>query len=196
MHVIIVGHPVGDLVDDSAGVRPWTDASVIAFYGAHEGFSHAVALGALDWGGSWYQADASGKGPRFPGGVATTIIGQPLDVMGQTVHLPEAIFDGGDHEIPDILGGDAASRRDKAHGFTITAVEREGDAHLLAIVAAYFEAVGTPTGIAYSDRNLAIMPALFPAPAMSREQKAMKLHDAVDALLIGRCAPVHFGLAA
>lgn len=40
-----------------------------------------------------------------------------------------------------ILGGDAAGGGDIAHGLAIAAVEREGDAHLLAIVAADLEPV-------------------------------------------------------
>jgi hypothetical protein len=105
------------------------------------------------------------------------------------------MLDDGDHEVANLLGRYAAGCRDEPHGLTITAVEREGDADLLAIVAGDLETIGAPAAVACLDRDLAIVPSFLTAPAMSLKQQALKLHDAVDALGIGRCAPVLFGLA-
>jgi hypothetical protein len=52
------------------------------------------------------------------------------------------MLDGGYHEVPHIVGGDAACGGEEAHGFPITAIERKRNPHPLAIVAADLEAVG------------------------------------------------------
>jgi hypothetical protein len=44
--------------------------------------------------------------------------------------------------------------------------------------------------------DLPVVSPLFAAAAMTLEQQTVKLHDAVDALRIGRCALVSFRLAA
>ncbi len=44
--------------------------------------------------------------------------------------------DVGDHQVANIFGGDAAGGSDVFHGFPVATVERDGDAHLLAIVGA------------------------------------------------------------
>jgi hypothetical protein len=95
-----------------------------------------------------------------------------------------------------VLGGDAAGGGDIAHRLPVTAIEREGDPHFLAIVAADLEAVRAPTGVADLDGDLPVVSPLFAAAAMTLEQQTVKLHDAVDALRIGRCALVSFRLAA
>jgi hypothetical protein len=77
------------------------------------------------------------------------------------------------------------SRGEEAHGFPVTAIEREGNPHPLAIVAADLEAIGAPTPIALIDRNAAVMPPLDTA-SMAIEQQAMDLHRPVDPLVIGR----------
>src|SRR5262249_55806499 len=61
----------------------------------------------------------------------------------------------------------------------VTAVEREGDPHSLAIVAADLEAIGTPAPITFIDRDAAVMPALG-TTGMAIEQKAMDLHHPVS----------------
>ena len=43
--------------------------------------------------------------------VAAAVVAQPLDRLGQAVHRSEAVLDGGDHQVLDVLGGDAAGRR-------------------------------------------------------------------------------------
>jgi hypothetical protein len=51
------------------------------------------------------------------------------------------------HKVADVVAGDAACGREEAHGFTIAAVEGEGDLDLLAVVAADLETVGAPAAV-------------------------------------------------
>ena len=106
------------------------------------------------------------------------------------------MLDGGDHQILDVLGRDAAGRRYMPHCFSVAAVEREGDAHLLAIVAADLERVGAPTGVAQIDRYPAVVPPFVAAAAaVTQKEQPVHLHHAIDALRVGRCAPGLLGLA-
>jgi hypothetical protein len=95
------------------------------------------------------------------------------------------MLDGRHHQVPHVVTGDAACGGQEAHGFPVTAVEREGDPHSLAIVAADLEAIGTPAPITFIDRDAAVMPALG-TTGMAIEQKAMDLHHPVDPLVIRR----------
>ncbi|MET3439183.1 hypothetical protein ABIC44_003886 [Sphingomonas sp. 1185] len=63
-------------------------------------------------------------------------------------HGTEALFDGGDHQVADVLGGDAAGGGDVPYGFPVAAIEREGYTDLLAIAAADFQRIGAPACIA------------------------------------------------
>ena len=95
------------------------------------------------------------------------------------------MLDGGYHEVPHIVGGDAACGGEEAHGFPITAIERKRNPHPLAIVAADLEAVGASAPIALIDCDTAVMPPLDIA-SMAIEQQAMGLHHPIDPLVIGR----------
>jgi hypothetical protein len=77
------------------------------------------------------------------------------------------MLDGRNHQITHVLAGDAARGGEKAHGFPITAIEREGNPHSLAVVAADLEAVGAPTPIAIIDRNATVMAPLDTAGVAS-----------------------------
>ena len=148
MHAIIVIHPDWQLFEDGACVRFWADADVIALEGTDERLGHAVGLRAFDRRSSGDQADVAGEAASVVCGVAAPIIGEPFDLAGHMIYLTEAVLDGGDHEVTHVLGCDAACGRNVAHGFAVAAVEREGDAHLLAIVAADLQAVRAPSGVA------------------------------------------------
>ena len=67
----------------------------------------------------------------------------------------------------------------------IAAIQREGDADALAVVATDLEAIGAPASIALIDCDAAVMPPLDTA-SMAIEQQAMDLHRPVDPLVIGR----------
>jgi len=106
------------------------------------------------------------------------------------------MLDGSDHQVLHVLGGDAAGCRDMPHRFAIAAVEREGDADLLAIVAGDLQPVRAPAGITLVDRDATIVAPLLPLFAVALKEQPVNLHDAVDALWVGRCAPGFLGLAA
>ena len=82
------------------------------------------------------------------------------------------------------------------HRLAVAAVERERDPHLLAIVTGDLQPVGAPARVALVDGNAAVVTALLVPFTASLEQQPMHLHDAVDALGIGRRAPGLLGLAA
>ena len=98
------------------------------------------------------------------------------------------MLNGSDHQVTHILACDATSGGEEAHGFTITAVEREGDPHLLSILAADLKAVGAPTPIAFIHCDPTIVPPLD-TTGMAIEQQAMDLHHPVDPFVIGHLAP-------
>ena len=107
---------------------------------------------------------------RVSRGVAAANVAEPLDRLREAVHRSEAVLDGGDHQVLDVLGGDAARRRHMPHCLAITAVERERGAHLLAIVAADLEGVGTPAGVALVGGDPAIVAPLLRVSAVTLEQ--------------------------
>ena len=102
---------------------------------------------------------------------------QPFDGARQSVDAPEPVFDGADHQITDILALDALRRGNMAHGFAITAIEGEGDADLLLVVAGDLEAIRAPACVGMINRNPAVMAAFIRATSMALEEKAMRLHD-------------------
>jgi hypothetical protein len=82
MHPIIVLDPDWQLFEHGAGVGFGADASVVALEGSDERFGHSVALRAFDGCGSRDQADVAGEAAGVVRGVATAVIGQPLDRAG------------------------------------------------------------------------------------------------------------------
>src|SRR5690606_31221467 len=160
MDGVVVVEPAGQLVDHGSGVGLFGDADIVSLHGAHEGLGHAVGLWAFDGGCARPEVDLAGEAAGLSGGVAATVVGQPLDGRGQPVHTAEAVLDGGGHEVAHILGRYAGSGGNKAHRLAIAAVQREGDPHLLAVVAADFEAVGAPAGVASIDGDAPIVATL------------------------------------
>lgn len=173
MHPIIVIDPDWQLFEHGAGVGFVTDASVVALEGSDERLGHSIALWAFDGSGSRNQTDVAREAASIVRGVAAAVIGQPFDCARHAVHLAEAVLDGGDHEVAHVLGGDTAGCRDVAHRFPITAIEREGDAHLFTVVAADLEPVGAPPGVAGVDSDPAVVPAFLTAAAVPLEEQAM-----------------------
>jgi hypothetical protein len=204
MHLIIVVEPDRELVDHRLRIGLGADAGIIALEGSDKSFGHAVALRAFDRCGSWDEADVSRETPGIVRCIAAAVVGQPFDGVRQLVDAPEAMLDGGDHEIADIAGRYAACCCDKPHGFPVAAIESEGDADpgsgpgqaLFAVVAGDFETIGAPAAVAGVDRDLAVVPTFLAAPAVSLQQQTVELHDPVDPLGIRRRSLVSFGLTA
>jgi len=91
------------------------------------------------------------------------------------------------HQVTHVLTPDAARGGEEAHGLAITAVQCEGDPHLLTVVAANLEAIGAPTAVAFIYCNPTVVPPLN-AANVAIEQEAVDLHHAVDPFVIGRLA--------
>jgi hypothetical protein len=122
--------------------------------------------------------DVASEAAGIASNVAAAVVRQPFDGDRQAVDPAEPMLDGGHHQVPHVVAGDAARGGEEAHGFPVTAIEREGDPHPLAIVAADLEAIRAPTPIALIDRNAAVMPPLDTA-SMAIEQQAMDLRSSL-----------------
>ena len=72
---------------------------------------------------------------------AGAVVRQPLDWLWKGVDEAEAVLNSRDDKVLDVLALDALGCRDMGDGLAITAIESEGNAHLLLVVAADFEAV-------------------------------------------------------
>jgi hypothetical protein len=153
--------------------------------GADEGFSHSIALWTFDRRGSRFEADVSSEAACLAGEVTAAIVGQSLDGDRQAIDRAEAMLDGSEHQITNVLAADAAGGGEETHGLAMTAVEREGDSHPFTVVAADLKAVGAPTPITFIHCNAVVMAPLVPAN-VAIEQQAVNLHDPLDALVIGR----------
>src|SRR5829696_4387702 len=116
--------------------------------------------------------------------------------LGHAVHPTEAMLDGGDHEVADILARDAAGRGDEAHGFTVAAVQREGDTDPLTVLAADLQAVRAPARVANIDGDFALVTTFLATANMALEQEAVQLHHAVDPLHVWCRTPFPLSVAA
>src|SRR5262249_42655561 len=94
------------------------------------------------------------------GEVTAAIVGQPLDGARQAIDHAEAMLNGSEHQITNVLAADAACGGEEAHGLAITAIEREGDPHPLTVVAGDLKAIGTPAGIGLIDGDASVMSPL------------------------------------
>jgi len=174
VNFVVVCDPQRQLTQHGLGIRSRADADVITFDRADEGLSHSIALRTFDGCRSWFQTDVASESARITSDVAATVVGQPFDGGRQPIDPAEAMLDGHHHQVPHVVTRDAACGGEEAHGFPVTAVERKGDPHSLAIVAADLEAIGTPAPITFIDRDAAVMPA-HGTTGMAIEQKAMDL---------------------
>jgi len=135
-------------VHDGVCIRAGTDADIVTLDGADEGFGHSIALWTFDRRGSRFEADVASEAGCLAGEVTAAIVGQPLDGDRQATDRAEAMLDGSEHQITNVLAADAAGGGEEAHGLTITAIEREGDPHPFTVVAADLKAVGAPAAVA------------------------------------------------
>src|SRR5262249_9715395 len=91
-----------------------TDADIVTLDRADEGFGHSIALWAFDWRGSRFEADVASKAACLAGEVTAAIVGQPLDGDRQAIDRAEAMLDGSEHQITNILAADAAGGGEEA----------------------------------------------------------------------------------
>src|SRR5262249_58748286 len=105
----------------------------------------SIALWTFDRRGSRFEADVASEAACLAGQVTAAIVGQPLDGDRQAIDRAEAMLDGSEHQITNVLAGDAAGSGEETHGLPIPAVQREGDSHPFTVVAPDLKAVGAPT---------------------------------------------------
>src|SRR3954447_3753665 len=128
--------------------------NVIAFERFDEGFCHAVALRALDWGKARFEVQGQGDVDRLIGSKDRSVVGQPLHFV-RSAAAAEAAFHALDHHIADHLAGDSSCCCQPGDDLAVVAVEDEGHAHDLAIPAGELEGIGTPADI---ERMVMILP--------------------------------------
>src|SRR5262249_52118209 len=170
---------------DGVCIRAGTDADIVTLDGADEGFSHSIALWTFDRRGSRLEADVASEAACLAGEVTAAIVGQPLDGDRQAIDRAEAMLDGSEHQITNVLAADAAGGGEDTHGLAITAVEREGEPHPFTVVTADLKAVGAPAAVALIDGDASIM-APLDAAGMAIEQEAADLHHPVNPLVVWR----------
>src|SRR6516225_2300268 len=194
MHGVVVLHPIIDESERGGGIRDRTDPDVIAFEGLHEGLGHTVAFWAFDRGEARGEIKRQGDRDSPVGSEYRTVIGQPLHRI-RRAERAETLLDAADHHVADHLAGDAGGRRNPGDRLAVVAVEGERDTHGVAVPAGEFQRIGAPAAIRPDRRHLAVVLACSPASGMAFEQKAMLLHQPVDALSIDRGQTVEWPLA-
>ena len=152
---------------DGLCIRTRTDADIVTLDRADEGFGHSIALWAFDWRCSRFEAEVASKAACLAGEVTAAIVGQPLDGDRQAIDRAEAMLDGSEHQITNVLAADAAGGGEEAHGLAVTAIEREGDPHAFTVVAANLKAVGAPAAVALIDGDASVMAPLGAAGIVS-----------------------------
>src|SRR5205807_5847228 len=135
--------------------------------------------------GPQLEADLASEAACLAREVTAAIVGQPLNGDRQAIDRAEAMLDGSEHQITNVLAADAAGGGEEAHGLAVTAIEREGDPHPFTVVAADLKAVGAPAAVALIDGDASVMTPLD-AAGMAIEQEAVDLHHPVNPLVIGR----------
>src|SRR3954454_15613086 len=183
---IVMAEPRIELAQHAVRVGLGADACVIPLDGFDEGFGHAIRLWALDRCRARNQPDVASQGTRLSGSVGRAIVRQPFDRLGQFVDQPETALDAFDHQIADVRTVDAAGCRHPGDRLAVAAVEREGNPHFLAVVAADLKAVRAPARIGAVDRHATVMPPFLTGTGVACQQEAMRLHHPVDPFDIHR----------
>ncbi len=161
-----MGEPAGQLVDNALRIRAGVHTDIITLESASERLGHVMRLRIADRGRARDQPDAPGERTGVASGVAAAVMGEPLDRFVHAVHLSVSMLRG-DHQVLDVLGGDAARRRHVAHRLAVVPVEREGDTHLLTIVASDLQPVGASAGVAEVDGDPAVVTLFLAAFAVT-----------------------------
>ena len=105
------------------------------------------------------------------------------------IDLPVAVLRGGCYQVLHALGGDATRRRHMSHRLPIAAVEREGGADLIAVIACDLQPVGAPAGVALVDGDEIVVTASLMPFTVTLEQQPVYVHDAQTRLTFGAGRP-------
>jgi len=185
---VVVSKPAWQLGRHGGGVGFLGEAGIVALDGLHERFGHAVGLRAFDGRGHRLESKITSEAAGFEGGLAGAVVGQPFDLLRRPADATEAAFDGLYHQIPDHFAGDASDGRHMAHHGAIAAVHDEGDPHPGAVVAGDLKSVRAPAYVGLCSGHTAVMATLRSqkriGAGMALQQKPMRLHHAIDALVV------------
>jgi hypothetical protein len=89
-------------------------------------FGHSIALWTFDRRGSRFEADVASEAACLAGEVTAAIVGQPLDGDRQAIDRAEAMLDGSEHQITNVIAADTAGGGEETHGLAITAIDAVG----------------------------------------------------------------------
>ena len=159
--------PERQLRHDGFGVGGWIHRDVIALEGFDERLGHTVRLRTSHRRRARFHADVAEQGCSVLGDEAGAVVGQPFDGFGQHVDAAEAVLDSCNHEVLHVPALDALGGGNMSDCLTVAAVEGEGDADLLLVVAADLEAVGAPSDVRAFDGDLTVMAAIIGRSAIA-----------------------------
>ncbi|WP_235513002.1 MULTISPECIES: hypothetical protein [unclassified Sphingomonas] len=146
---------------------------MVALERADEGFSRSVRLQAADRYGTRDEADVAREAPGIASGIKAAVVGESLDRPCEALHEFEAMVDGGDHQVADIFGSDAAGVSNVLRGLPVAAFKCKDDAYLLAVVASNLQRVRAPAGVAPIDGDATVMTPFLARAAMGLERQAV-----------------------
>ena len=134
MFRVVILHPVIDARERGSGVGKRIDADIVALEGLHEGFGHAVALGAFHRREAGLEVQGCSD---LEGAICSedrTVVRQPLDPVG-CPEVAKPLLNTLHHHIPDHLAGDSSCRCHLADDLAIMAVQCERNTDNIAIPA-------------------------------------------------------------
>ena len=184
MDVVAILHPMVDASERGSGIRNRTDPDIVALKGFDKGFGHAVAFGALHRRETWDEIE------RQCGLVVLWAVKiEPLSeshcsACGARI-LPNRLSTQ-DHHVAEHLTGDAGARLSPRRSLAVMTIEREDDAHDLAIPSGELEHIQAPAAIRADRGDLAVMLARSPASGMAFKQQTVLLHQPINALGVNR----------
>jgi hypothetical protein len=107
--LVVVGDPVGDLLEDAGGISPGADSGVVALQGLHEGLADPIASRAADRSEARYEVKGRRKVQCLTGRVGEAIVSKSLHRMGRP-EKAEPLLNTSQHEVAHHLAVDAAGR--------------------------------------------------------------------------------------
>ena len=182
--LVVVVEPGRKQGQDGFGVGKVGHVDVVALDGLHESLGHAVGFGGIRGRVSRQQPACRGERTRVVRRVRRAIVGEPLHVAGGSRRF-ETSVDRQRDEVADVCAVEMSVSRDPPDGFSIAAVEAEGDVDLLAVPTLNLEHVAAPAHVAGERDDLAVVQQVG-FGAVSLKQHLRLAHDPVDPPVVHR----------
>jgi len=93
VHGVVVGKPARQLRHHSLGITKIPEGNVVSLNRLHKALGHPIGLRAFHRGGQRRHVDGSCKGTCLSGGVAATVIREPLNRVRRGGIAPKALLD-------------------------------------------------------------------------------------------------------